>query len=99
MIYAVAALAPQAFVAPVAPRAPAVKVNMIAEDIDFGQQEWTTGEIKDKAGMEALAVKLNPAVGFWGARPPPRACSTPFRATARSPAPTAPAPAQTRLAS
>merc|ERR1719388_771231 len=63
MLYAVAALSPQAFLAPVAPRAPAPK--MIAEDIDFGQQAWTTGEIKDKAGMEALANKLNPAVGFW----------------------------------
>jgi hypothetical protein len=33
--------------------------------IDFDQKPWTTGEISDQAGMEALAKKLNPTVGFW----------------------------------
>ena len=35
-------------------------------DISFDQKPWTSGEISDKAGMVALANKLNPTVGFWG---------------------------------
>jgi len=27
---------------------------------------WSSGEISDKAGLEALAKKLNPVVGYWG---------------------------------
>lgn len=27
---------------------------------------WTSSEIADKAGLEDLAKKLNPTIGFWG---------------------------------
>jgi len=54
------------FNAPVAVnKAPAVSAKMDLGDIDFGSKPWSTGEISDKAGMEALAKKLNPTVGFW----------------------------------
>jgi len=56
--------------APVAPvagarLARASTPNMI-EAIEFTQKPWVgSTEIKDKAGMEELAKKLNPVVGFW----------------------------------
>jgi hypothetical protein len=28
---------------------------------------WTSNEVSDKAGLEALAKKLNPVFGYWGA--------------------------------
>ena len=34
------------------------------------EKPWTSGEISDKAGLVALAKKLNPVVGYWGARVP-----------------------------
>merc|ERR1719379_2015363 len=53
-----------------APVAPAVgtptraAVSMV--EISFEQSPWgETSEISDKAGLEALATKLNPTVGFW----------------------------------
>merc|ERR1711881_252568 len=32
---------------------------------DFSDKPWTSGEVSDKAGLEALAKKLNPVVGYW----------------------------------
>merc|ERR1719484_31658 len=32
---------------------------------DLSEKPWTSGEISDAAGLEALADKLNPTVGFW----------------------------------
>ena len=32
------------------------------------EKPWTSNEISDKAGLEALAKKLNPILGYWGAR-------------------------------
>ena len=29
------------------------------------EKPWSSGEISDKAGLKALAVKLNPVVGYW----------------------------------
>eukprot|EP00966_Prymnesium_polylepis_P172693 3993804-Prymnesium_polylepis.1 len=52
-------------------KAPTVQPSMSAGlgDISFESKPWTSDEISDKAGMEALAKKLNPTVGFWGAHP------------------------------
>ena len=33
------------------------------------EKPWTSGEISDKAGLMALAKKLNPVVGYWGEQP------------------------------
>jgi len=39
---------------------------MSLADIDFDQKPWgADSDISDKAGMVALASKLNPTVGFW----------------------------------
>jgi len=32
---------------------------------DLSEKPWTSGEISDAAGLEALADKLNPIVGYW----------------------------------
>lgn len=32
---------------------------------DLTEKPWTSGEISDAAGLEALADKLNPIVGYW----------------------------------
>jgi len=32
---------------------------------DLSEKPWTSGEIADAAGLEALADKLNPIVGYW----------------------------------
>jgi len=46
--------------------APQPKV-MMAEGMapDFSDKPWTSGEIKDSAGLAALAKELNPVVGYW----------------------------------
>ena len=46
--------------------APQPKV-MMAEGMapDFSDKPWTSGEIKDTAGLAALAKELNPIVGYW----------------------------------
>ena len=64
--------APQLHVASAPSRATAPSMLEIE-----GPMPWTgSSEISDKAGMVALAEKLNPVVGFWGvlASSPPRAC-------------------------
>jgi len=49
----------------VAPRASTIKA--VAEGVapDFSDKPWTSGEIKDAAGLKDLAKKLNPVVGYW----------------------------------
>merc|ERR1719181_1114271 len=52
--------------APVAPVARASAPKMQLQDISFDSKPWgADSDISDKAGMEALATKLNPTVGFW----------------------------------
>merc|ERR1719426_747780 len=52
-----------------APVAPVVRSRVSAPsmlEIEFGQVPWSgSSEISTKAGMEELAKKLNPTVGFW----------------------------------
>merc|ERR1719247_3747477 len=36
-----------------------------ADEFSIEAKPWTSGEVSDKAGLEALAKKLNPVVGFW----------------------------------
>jgi len=36
-----------------------------SDEVSFDSKPWTSSEISDKAGLEALAKKLNPTVGFW----------------------------------
>jgi len=63
-----AALSPVSYVpaaapAPVNTRA-AVSMNF-ADEFSIEAKPWTSGEVSDKAGLEELAKKLNPVVGFW----------------------------------
>jgi hypothetical protein len=47
--------------------------------LDFTwDKPWTSNEISDKAGLQALAKKLNPIVGYWGARSTPREAAWPI---------------------
>jgi len=54
-----------------APAAPVVASGMrtVAPSMgvapDLSDKPWTSGEISDAAGLEALADKLNPIVGYW----------------------------------
>jgi len=59
----VAALSPTSFAsAMVAPSRASVKMM---EEITFDPKPWTSNEICDQAGLEALAKKCNPVVGYW----------------------------------
>merc|ERR1719482_1509220 len=56
---------PVSFAPVMAPaRAPAVKMSF-SEEISLDAKPWTSSEISDQAGLEALAKKLNPTVGYW----------------------------------
>jgi len=59
-------LAPFAYAPAVPMTAQRAKVTMsFADDFTTEEKPWTSGEVSDAAGLEALAVKLNPTVGFW----------------------------------
>jgi len=45
-------------------RAPSVTMS-VTDKINAQPLPWTSSEISDQAGLEALAKKLNPTVGFW----------------------------------
>merc|ERR1719269_338868 len=65
MIYAISAAA-LSYNAPAMPsKLRKASPRMGLETLDFDQKPWTSNEISDQAGLEALAKKLNPAVGFW----------------------------------
>jgi len=40
-------------------------VMSFADDFTVESKPWTSAEVSDKAGLEALAKKLNPTVGYW----------------------------------
>jgi hypothetical protein len=44
---------------------------------DTSYKPWTSSEISNEAGLKELAEKLNPVVGFWGARARRAARATP----------------------
>ena len=63
-----AALSPVAYAPTVAPAPAATRaaVSMsFGDDFTVEARPWTSNEISDAAGLEALAKKLNPTVGFW----------------------------------
>ena len=63
MALSVAALAPTSFAsAMVAPSRASIKMM---DEITFDPKPWTSSEISDQAGLEALAKKCNPVVGYW----------------------------------
>ena len=76
MLVLVSTAMPTAF-APTTVQAPTVNVAMSAEKFKVFadsnvadttlEKPWTSGEISDEAGLRALAKKLNPVVGYWGA--------------------------------
>ena len=37
---------------------------------EWEAKPWSSNEISDQAGLETLAKKLNPVVGYWGERFP-----------------------------
>jgi len=50
----------------VAPVRSSLKMSAsFSDEFSFDSKPWTSGEISDEAGLEALAKKLNPAVGYW----------------------------------
>jgi len=60
------ALAPVSYAPTVAPIGrSSVKMAGFSDEVSFDSKPWTSGEVSDKAGLEALAKKLNPVVGFW----------------------------------
>jgi hypothetical protein len=65
MIYAVSAAALGYAPAMTPGKLSKASPRMGLEELSFDQKPWATGEISDQAGMEALAKKLNPTVGFW----------------------------------
>jgi hypothetical protein len=40
-------------------------VMSFADDFTVESKPWTSAEVSDKSGLEALAKKLNPTVGYW----------------------------------
>jgi len=50
---------------PAMPSSRAAAPAMDLADISAEPKPWTSSEIATKAGMEELATKLNPVVGFW----------------------------------
>ena len=38
--------------------------------VEWEAKPWSSNEISDQAGLETLAKKLNPVVGYWGERFP-----------------------------
>merc|ERR1719217_1824744 len=61
---AVAALSPTSYAPVVAPRAATPKMSF-SDEVSFASKPWTSSEISDAAGLEELAKKLNPVVGYW----------------------------------
>jgi len=62
---AIAAVAPTSYAPAVAPRAVTKMSASFSDEFSFDSKPWTSGEVSDEAGLEALAKKLNPAVGYW----------------------------------
>ena len=56
--------ASRATAAPVMQQAFKKFVDEFAPDTTF-EKEWTSDEICDKEGLKALAMKLNPVIGYW----------------------------------
>jgi len=64
LTHMLAQVASFSFAPAVQPRAPAAKMSF-SDEVSFEAKPWTSSEISNKAGLEELAKKLNPVVGFW----------------------------------
>jgi hypothetical protein len=61
-----AVVAPLSYAGAVAPALARASPKMsFSEQVSTEAKPWTSGEISDKAGLEALAKKANPVVGYW----------------------------------
>jgi hypothetical protein len=61
---AIASVNTVAFAPAAAPTRASVKMSF-SDEFSTDSKPWTSSEISDKAGLEALAKKLNPTVGYW----------------------------------
>merc|ERR1711972_406444 len=59
------ALSPLSYAPTVTPVSRASMKMGFSDEMGIESKPWSSGEISDKAGLEALAKKLNPTVGFW----------------------------------
>merc|ERR1712232_312243 len=63
---AASTLTPFAYAPTAMPSASRAHVKMsFADDFTAESKPWTSSQISDKAGLEELAKKLNPVVGYW----------------------------------
>merc|ERR1719199_758236 len=46
-------------------RAGPIKMAGFSDEFSIESKPWTSSEVSDAAGLEALAKKLNPTVGYW----------------------------------
>merc|ERR1712232_53237 len=63
---AASTLTPFAYAPTAMPSASRAHVKMsFADDFTTESKPWTSSQVSDKAGLEELAKKLNPVVGYW----------------------------------
>jgi len=65
MLSSVAALSYAPQMAPVARASRAATKMSFSSEFTVESKPWTSSEVSDKAGLEELAKKLNPTVGYW----------------------------------
>jgi hypothetical protein len=65
MLSSVAALSYAPQMAPVARASRAATQMSFSSEFTVESKPWTGSEVSDKAGLEELAKKLNPTVGYW----------------------------------
>ena len=70
--------------------APRANIKMsFTDEFTIESKPWSSSEVSDASGLEALAKKLNPVVGFWCAPPDTRPAACTARGTGPVVAPAA----------